>query len=84
MLGDTMRKTLRFLGEDLSASVFVWALALAQANPVDELPPGHWHEVPDSDLRQVLPDPLPVGDSRPGRAHSIMDEWSGGAYDKPA
>ncbi len=52
-----------------------------RASDLDTLAPGHWYEVADSKLEDVLPDPLPVGYNRHGRPMAIMDEWSGGAFD---
>jgi len=45
-------------------------------SPLDRLQPGEWYEVPNSQLRAVLPNPKPPGD--PG---SIMAAWSGATYD---
>lgn len=45
---------------------------------LDRLKPGHWYEVPNSRLRDVVPRPVPPGVNGPP---SIMSEWSGGAYD---
>ncbi len=66
---------------DLSKLVFVavsCVLAAANATPVDDLQPGHWYEAPNSQLLDVTPTPVPPGVT--GVA-SIMDAWSGGAYD---
>ena len=61
-----------------------WAPALsamvtsALAGPVDDLQPGHWFEVPNSQLLDVTPAQVPPGiEGYP----AIMDSWSGGAYD---
>jgi hypothetical protein len=48
----------------------------ALPGPIEDLQPGQWYEVPNSRLRDVLPDPLP-----PGNPTAIMAAWSGGAYD---
>ena len=66
---------------DLSKLVFVavsCVLVAANATPVDDLQPGHWYEAPNSQLLDVTPSPVPPGVT--GVA-SIMDAWSGGAYD---
>ncbi len=42
----------------------------------EQLAPGHWYEVPNSELRAVLPTPRPAGNPP-----AIMEAWSGGTYD---
>jgi hypothetical protein len=69
-----------------SIAVFAAALIglhspILRAGPIEDLAPGHWYRVPNSKLSAVLPSPLPPGDGRPGRAESIIDEWSSGAFD---
>jgi hypothetical protein len=54
---------------------------LGIAGPIEDLRPGEWYRVPDSKLDSVLPSPIPIGDNRAGTPTSIIDEWSGGAYD---
>lgn len=49
-----------------------------KAGIVEDLLPGHWVEIPNSQLQNVAPNPIPVGSS--GIA-SVMDAWCGGAYD---
>lgn len=44
---------------------------------LDALPANHWCEVPDSQLNDLAPDPLPYGYP----FSSVMSAWSGGAYD---
>lgn len=51
---------------------------LAVAGPIDTLQPGCWYEVPDTKLQSVFPEPPPSGATGP---RSVMDAWSGGAYD---
>jgi hypothetical protein len=46
------------------------------AGPLDALRPGEWYEVPNSQLRAVLPSPKPPGDPR-----NIMWAWNGGTFD---
>jgi hypothetical protein len=48
------------------------------ADPITCLPPGHWLEVPNSNLSAVFPVPPPPGATGP---RSVMDAWSGAAYD---
>ncbi len=48
------------------------------AGPVDTLQAGHWYEVPNSRMETEFPNPLPPNHAG---ARSIMDAWSGGAYD---
>ena len=52
--------------------------ATSVAASLDDLPAGHWYEVPNSRLETVFPNPTPPGISGPA---SVMDAWSGGAYD---
>jgi hypothetical protein len=62
----------------------VLAAACAVAVAADAPPTltvGRWYRVPDSELFQVVPDPVPVGDNRAGSPESIITEWSGGAFD---
>ncbi len=44
----------------------------AVAGPVEDLQPGHWYEVPNSQLRDVAP---------AGWSANVIDPWGGGAYD---
>jgi len=53
------------------------------AGPIEDLPAGHWYEVPNARLRNVLPDPPPPGNrtaiSGPGAAApTIPSETRGG------
>lgn len=43
---------------------------------IDDLQPGHWYEVPNSHIRDHVPVPSP-----PGNPRSVIQAWSGGAYD---
>jgi hypothetical protein len=52
------------------------SIASAQPNPIDNMQPGEWYEVPNTHLRAVLPSPIP-----PGNPANIMTGWSSGAYD---
>ena len=54
------------------------SVALLNAAPSDTLKPGEWYEVPNSQLRAVLPRPIPPGNTGP---RALMGAWSGGAYD---
>jgi hypothetical protein len=49
---------------------------LLLAGPIEELQPGHWYEVPNSNLRDVAASPSPGGG-----VHKVMQAWSGAAYD---
>lgn len=65
----------------LPSLLLVCALAIptsptAAPDPIGDLRPGQWYEVPNSRLRDVLPNPRP-----PGNPTNIMAAWSGGAYD---
>src|SRR5215467_3275959 len=60
---------------------FVCALAglsspRAAAGPIEDLQAGYWYEIPNSHVRQFLPNPVP-----PGNPAYLMRAWSGGAYD---
>jgi len=57
--------------------IFAYSCTL-QAGPIEDLQPGHWVEIPGTNLSQVYPSPLPPGNSGPS---SVMQAWSGGAYD---
>lgn len=60
-----------------AAGLLVFLLSrAAAAGPLDTLQPGHWYEISNSHLEDVLP-PYDAG----GSAGSIMAAWSGGAYD---
>lgn len=60
------------------ASPTAWASAVGAAAPFDlaTLKAGEWRELPDTQIRQVLPRPLPRGNPR-----SITGAWSGGTVD---
>lgn len=57
------------------ALLAAWAPRLF-AGPIENLRPGEWYRVPNSHLRNVVPNPLPPGDPS-----AIMGAWSGAAYD---
>jgi hypothetical protein len=50
----------------------------ALGGPIDDLKPGHWYMVPNSNLSAVTPNPTPPGYYGPA---AVTDAWSGGAYD---
>jgi len=60
----------------------LWAATATSLSPglagdvFEQLAPGHWYEVPNSELRAVLPAPRPAGNPS-----AIMEAWSGGTYD---
>jgi hypothetical protein len=56
--------------------------ALVAAHPLDDLPAGHWLEVPDSHLRDVAasPDEFPWVGQGEGIS-GIVNDWCSGAYD---
>lgn len=67
------------LGLAFGSQVFLSPFSLrADAGPLDDLPPGHWYQVPNSKIRDVLPTPIPPGWTGP---EAIIIAWSGGAYD---
>ncbi len=59
----------------LTGSVDIGAF---EYRPLDTLEAGFWMEIPNSHLRDVAPDPLPMGNSG---LRSVTSAWSGGAYD---
>jgi hypothetical protein len=65
-----------------AGGIVIWAAWATLAPPgsasdvFEKLGPGHWYEVPNSELRAVLPSPRPAGDPL-----AIMEAWSGGTYD---
>jgi MYXO-CTERM domain-containing protein len=50
----------------------------AWAGPLDDLEPGHWYEVPNSNLAPHMPPS--TGDDW-GGSQSVMSAWSGGSFD---
>lgn len=63
-------------------AVVLLVVGSARANPVDDLKPGEWYEVPSSHMRAV--DPCPGHDCSYSGAEgqaAVIDDWSGGAYD---
>ncbi len=48
------------------------------ADPIDNLKPGHWLEIPNTNLSRVYPSPIPWGQTGPT---AVMSAWSGGIYD---
>ena len=61
------------------AAILVLSASMSVSAQLDwsQLQPGHWYEIPNSDLRPLAPDPHPGG----GGFGNIMAAWSGGAYD---
>jgi hypothetical protein len=53
-------------------------ITVVRADPIDDLPVGHWYEVPNSVLAAVTPKPEPL--SVQG-SESVITAASGGAYD---
>ncbi len=48
------------------------------AHPLDDLPPGHWYEVPSSRIDAHFPEPAPAGNTGPS---AVIGAWGGGAFD---
>jgi hypothetical protein len=46
------------------------------SGPLDTLEPGHWYEVPESQMREVAPQ-----EPYDPRVKNVMAAWSGGAFD---
>ncbi|MEM9189512.1 MAG: hypothetical protein AAGF12_10070 [Myxococcota bacterium] len=64
----------------LASLVPALAPSSGMADAVDELPPGHWLEIPDSRLVQVAADP--AGLNLSGRLErGLIAAWSGGVVD---
>jgi len=53
-------------------------LTPAEAGPIEDLPPGHWYEVPNSAMIAVAPRPAPPGAEGP---EAVVTSASGGALD---
>lgn len=51
---------------------------VVSADAIDDIAPGHWYEIPNSNLDQVAPDVIPLGSTG---LQSVMGSWSGGAFD---
>ncbi len=53
------------------------------ANEIDNLQPGHWYEVPDSQLNQLCPENNSQGHGYYWSSFcaGVINAWSGGAYD---
>ncbi|MDO8471198.1 MAG: Ig-like domain-containing protein [bacterium] len=63
--------------QSISASATTQTSASSvDTSAIDSLHSGQWFMVPNSQLSAVAPSPLP-----PGRLSSVIDAWSGGAYD---
>ena len=74
-------RTHNFVGGVLAAGVLLAAF-VAHADPVDNLKPGEWYDVPSSQLRAL--DPCPTRDcsySAVSGMTAVIQSWSGGAYD---
>ncbi len=52
--------------------------APAYADAIDDLQPGHWLEIPNSNLDQVSPSPIPAGSTG---VKTVMEGWGGGVFD---
>lgn len=48
------------------------------ADVIDDIPPGHWYEVPNSMLESVAPSPVPPGSTG---VRSVIVSWNGGVFD---
>ncbi|RMH37796.1 MAG: hypothetical protein D6690_01510 [Nitrospirae bacterium] len=68
--------------QSISAMIFLMTLGIFHvadcwANPIDQLKPGEWYEVPNSHLRDVVPSyPTYIGDPA-----NIVRAWNSAAYD---
>lgn len=50
---------------------------IALGGPIENLNPGEWYMVPNSRIRDVLPNPIPPGNG----PETIITGWNSGAYD---
>ena len=60
----------------------LFATPFAWGQPIDSLPPGHWYEVPNSNLSSL--DPCPARNCSYSGIEgqpAVMTNWAGGAYD---
>lgn len=51
------------------------------ADAIDDIPPGHWYEIPNSVLENtpdVVPNPIPAGSTG---IKSVTNSWNGGVFD---
>jgi hypothetical protein len=60
----------------LIASLLLSFPMTAASGPLETLQPGHWYEVPNSQMKEVAPQ-----DPYDPRVKNVMDAWSGGAFD---
>ncbi len=67
----------RVVGLTVAAAVSLCASVASAQHPLDTLEPGHWYEVPSSQVSEVFPDPEPIGNSGPG---SVIGAWGGAAW----
>ena len=56
-------------------------IGIVSANSIDNLQPGEWYEIPNSDMRAVVMDPLPAGVYAVEGPSAVIHSWSGGALD---
>lgn len=73
-LGTALRRPAHAVG-------LMFALTLGQsvlAGPIDTLPARHWLELPNTQMSQVYPNPVPAGTTGPD---AVMSAWCGGAFD---
>lgn len=81
---DSFRSNIDMLPVKLAISLLTILFCFAPnvyADAIDDIPPGHWYEVPNSILENtpgVLPNPIPLGSTG---VKSVMVSWSGGAFD---
>ncbi|MDT8383062.1 MAG: hypothetical protein RRB22_01460 [Gammaproteobacteria bacterium] len=62
-------------------SFLILSANYVSAGPIEDLQPGHWLEVPNTNLSQVYPASIPAETRGNSGPTSIMQAWSGGAYD---
>lgn len=59
-------------------SIYIITSNTTTAGSIEDLEPGHWLEIPNSNLSKVYPSPTPPGSTG---SNSVIDSWNGGAYD---
>ncbi len=62
----------------LLAIILILFISRAHAGVIDDIPAGHWYEVPNSMLKNVAPSPVPPGSTG---VKSVIVSWNGGVFD---
>lgn len=70
----------RMLLPGLAASILLPSLARAGGDPIDDLAPGTWYEIPDTPMRAVCPENTPEYDYA-FYCQNVTAAWGGAALD---